>query len=83
MHVATVDTAPKLIELPAKQFNDWDLPGNGTDFAGCTWTDARGESLVPIAQVGWMTLRLVHMTRPQTQAHDYESFLGELLLRCR
>ncbi len=162
VHVATVDTAPKLIKLPAKQFNEyllhdglpqvlaarldaeeddrdateqyrkcakvvfrtgeggtggfatpvgqkveivplddptttrprqtlrvrvlfdgapleranlcWDLPGNGTDFAGCTWTDARGEGLVPIAQAGWMTLRLVHMTRPRTPEHEYESF---------
>lgn len=52
----------------------WDLPGNGEDLAGCTWTDERGEALVPIAKSGWMTIRLVHMTRPRTAEHDYESF---------
>jgi hypothetical protein len=52
----------------------WDLPGNGEDLAGSTWTDARGEALVPIAQVGWMTVRLVHMTRPKAPSHEYESF---------
>ncbi|MEO6596960.1 MAG: DUF4198 domain-containing protein [Planctomycetota bacterium] len=52
----------------------WDLPGNGEDLAGCTWTDANGEALVPIAQPGWMTVRLVHMTRPKTAKHEYESF---------
>lgn len=52
----------------------WDLPGNGEDLAGCTWTDSAGEALVPIAREGWMTLRLVHMTRPQTTAHEWESF---------
>ena len=52
----------------------WDLPGNGEDLAGCTWTDAHGEAIVPIVQPGWMTVRLVHMTRPRAATHDYESF---------
>lgn len=52
----------------------WDLPGNGEDLAGSTWTDAAGEALVPIARAGWMTVRLVHMTRPKTEDHEWESF---------
>jgi len=52
----------------------WDLPGNGEDLAGCTWTDARGEALVPIVRPGWTTVRLVHMTRPRTTEFEYESF---------
>lgn len=52
----------------------WDLPGNGEDLAGCTWTNRSGEAMVPIAQTGWMTLRLVHMTRPRAPEFEYESF---------
>ncbi len=51
----------------------WDLPGNGEDLAGCTWTDERGEALVPIVRPGWTTLRLVHMTRPRATGYEYES----------
>lgn len=52
----------------------WDLPGNGEDIAGSTWTNDAGEALVPIVQPGWMTLRLVHMTRPKAETHEYESY---------
>lgn len=52
----------------------WDLPGNGEDIAGSTWTNDAGEALVPILQPGWMTLRLVHMTRPKAETHEYESY---------
>lgn len=52
----------------------WDLPGNGEDISGSTWTNEAGEALVPIAQPGWMTLRLVHMTRPKAETHEYESY---------
>ncbi|MBK8100119.1 MAG: DUF4198 domain-containing protein [Planctomycetes bacterium] len=52
----------------------WDLPGNGEDLAGCSWTDAAGEALVPIGRAGWMTVRLVHMTRPGGPQFEWESF---------
>ncbi|MEM9800327.1 MAG: DUF4198 domain-containing protein [Planctomycetota bacterium] len=52
----------------------WDHPGNGGDFSGQTWTDADGRAVVPVAKAGPMTLRLVHMTRPQTDEYEWESF---------
>ncbi len=52
----------------------WDEPGNGEKFSGQTWTNANGEAMVPLAQSGLMTLRLVHMTRPETTDHEWESF---------
>lgn len=52
----------------------WDRPGNGHDFTGCVRTDAQGEALVPIAQAGWMTLRLVHMLRPKTAEFEWQSY---------
>ncbi len=59
----------------------WDLPGNGEDFAGQTWTDAEGTALVPVARPGPMTLRLVHMTRPRTDAFEWESFWASFTFR--
>lgn len=59
----------------------WDHPGNGEDFTGQTWTDARGEALVPVARKGPMTLRLIHMTRPQTKDYEWESFWASYTFR--
>jgi hypothetical protein len=57
----------------------WDHPGNGEAFSGQTWTDARGETLVPVARPGPMTLRLVHMTRPAGDPDvQWESFWSSL-----
>lgn len=56
----------------------WDHPGNGEDFTGCTWTDANGEALIPIARSGWMTVRLVHMTRPRQADFEWESYWASL-----
>ena len=52
----------------------WDHPGNGEKFTGQTWTDEDGTAIVPVSQPGLMTLRLVHMTRPQTDTYEWESF---------
>lgn len=59
----------------------WDHPGNGERFTGQTWTDADGRALVPIDRLGWMTIRLVHMTHPRTEDHEWESFWSSLTLR--
>lgn len=59
----------------------WDHPGNGEDFTGQTWTDADGRALVPLAREGPMTLRLVHMTRPQKPEHEWESFWASFTFR--
>lgn len=56
----------------------WDHPGNGQDLAGCTWTDADGKALVPVARAGWMTLRLVHMLRPKAADHEWASYWASL-----
>lgn len=58
----------------ARALLGWDHPGNGHDVAGSARTDAAGEALVPIAQTGWMTLRLVHMLRPQTAEFEWQSY---------
>jgi hypothetical protein len=52
----------------------WDHPGNGHDFSGHSWTDPKGKAMVPLARPGLMTLRLVHMTRPEGAEHEWESF---------
>ena len=56
----------------------WDRPGNGHAFTGTAVTDAAGEALVPIVGPGWMTIRLTHMTRPRTDAFEWESFWASL-----
>lgn len=61
----------------------WDHPGNGEDFTGQSWTDAEGRVLVPISATGVMTVRLVHMTRPQTDAFEWESFWASYTFRVR
>ena len=52
----------------------WDHPGNGEAYFGQTWTDEGGNAILPISRTGLMTLRLVHMTQPQTEAYEWESF---------
>lgn len=61
----------------------WDHPGNGEDFTGQTWTDAGGVAVVPITKPGVTTLRLVHMTRPQTSGHEWESFWASYTFHAR
>jgi hypothetical protein len=59
----------------------WDVPGDGDAPLGTVRTDARGEALVPIAQLGLMTIRLTHMTRPKTADYEWESFWTTLTFR--
>ena len=62
----------------------WDHPGNGEAFSGQTWTDERGETLVPVARTGPMTLRMVHMTRvPDDPDVQWESFWSSLTFHVR
>lgn len=61
----------------------WDHPGNGEDFTGQSWTDGQGRVLVPIVRRGPMTLRLVHMTRPQTEDYEWESFWASYTFHVR
>ncbi len=56
----------------------WDRAGNGEDFVGQTWTDAQGKALVPIANSGLFTVRLIHMTRPKHAEYEWESFWASL-----
>ncbi len=56
----------------------WDHPGNGEDFTGTTWTDARGEAIVPVVRKGPTALRLVHMTHPNAAEYEWESFWASL-----
>jgi hypothetical protein len=59
----------------------WDHPQNGERFSGQTWTDAEGKALVPVAKTGLMTVRLVHMTRPERPEHEWESFWSSFTFR--
>jgi uncharacterized GH25 family protein len=59
----------------------WQRPGDGDTPIGVVRTDARGEALVPISQLGLMTLRLTHMTRPKAADHEWESFWTTLTFR--
>lgn len=52
----------------------WDHPDNGEKFTGQASTNDEGQVVVPISQAGLMTLRLVHMTRPEGQEFEWESF---------
>ena len=52
----------------------WDHPGNGELFSGQAWTNLEGNVLVPVAQPGLMTIRLVHMQRPRKEEFEWESF---------
>jgi uncharacterized GH25 family protein len=61
----------------------WDHPGNGALFSGQCWTDAEGRALVPLAKSGLMTLRLIHMERPQAQDHEWDSLWSSLSFRVR
>ncbi len=59
----------------------WDHPGNGEAFSGQTWTDSSGKAMVPIARPGLTTLRLVHMTHPDAEDHEWESFWSSFTFR--
>ena len=59
----------------------WDVPGDGDSPSGTVRTDKRGEALVPIGQLGLMTIRLTHMTRPKTAGYEWESFWTTLTFR--
>lgn len=59
----------------------WDVPGDGDAPLGTVRTDARGEALVPIAQLGLTTIRLTHMTSPKTADYEWESFWTTLTFR--
>lgn len=52
----------------------WDLPGDGEQPSGTVRTDDKGEAFVPISQIGLMTIRLTHMTRPKHADYEWESF---------
>lgn len=58
----------------------WDRAGNGEKFTGQTWTDSEGKCFVPLAHSGPMTVRLVHMTHPQTPEYEWESFWSSLTI---
>jgi uncharacterized GH25 family protein len=59
----------------------WQYPGDGDTPRGSVRTDAKGEALIPLARAGLMTLRLTHMTRPQTADYEWESFWATLTFR--
>ena len=59
----------------------WDAPGDGDSPLGTVRTDFRGEALVPISQLGLMTIRLTHMTRPKETEYEWESFWTTLTFR--
>jgi len=59
----------------------WHRPGDGDTPIGTVRTDSKGEALIPIAQLGLMTIRLTHMTRPKTPDYEWESFWTTLTFR--
>jgi hypothetical protein len=59
----------------------WDAPGGDDIPLGTIRTDSRGEALVPISQLGLMTIRLTHMTRPKMADYEWESFWTTLTFR--
>jgi hypothetical protein len=59
----------------------WDVPGEADWPMGTVRTNARGEALVPIGQLGLMTIRLTHMTRPKAAGYEWESFWTTLTFR--
>lgn len=59
----------------------WDHPGDGEEPAGTVRTNDKGESLVPVAKAGLMTVRLTHMTRPKAKEYEWESFWTTLTFR--
>src|SRR5262249_7251857 len=59
----------------------WTHPGDGDLPRGTVRTDAKGEALVPVARTGLMTIRLTHMTRPETKDYQWESFWTTLTFR--
>jgi uncharacterized GH25 family protein len=59
----------------------WQAPGDGDSARGYVRTDSAGETLIPLARSGLMTLRLTHMTRPKAADHEWESFWTTLTFR--
>ena len=59
----------------------WDHPGNGEAFSGQTWSDEKGKALIPVAKTGLMNIRLIHMTRPQKEEYEWESFWAAFTFR--
>jgi rhodanese-related sulfurtransferase len=59
----------------------WDHPDDGEPASGTVRTDANGEAFVPIRQLGLMTIRLTHMTRPNAEDVEWESFWTTLTFR--
>ncbi len=59
----------------------WDHPGGDGLAAGTVRTDPKGHALVPVAKTGLMTVRLTHLTRPQADGHEWESFWTTLTFR--
>lgn len=79
------DTLPILVLFKGKPLPEanvgWQHPGDGETARGYVRTDAKGQALVPISKSGLVTLRLTHMTRPQTAEHEWESFWTTLTFR--
>lgn len=57
------------------------MRGEGDEPLGTVRTDSKGESLIPIAGKGLMTIRLTHMTRPKAKGYEWESFWTTLTFR--
>lgn len=79
------DTLPVLVLFKGKPLAEanvgWQYPGDGETARGYVRTDAKGKALVPISQNGLMTLRLTHMTRPNADEYEWESFWATLTFR--
>ncbi|MFO0824785.1 MAG: hypothetical protein U0792_16985 [Gemmataceae bacterium] len=61
--------------------SDGTILGGGEDPAGTARTDAKGETLIPLARPGLMTVRLTHMTCPKAKDYEWESFWTTLTFR--
>ena len=59
----------------------WDHPGDGGSASGTVRTNKDGEAFIPIGQTGLMTIRLTHMTRPNANEYEWESFWTTLTFR--
>jgi hypothetical protein len=79
------DTLPVRVLFQSKPLSEanlgWDVPDDGEAASGTVRTDAKGEALIPIRQLGLMTIRLTHMTRPKTAEYEWESFWTTLTFR--
>lgn len=59
----------------------WDVPGDGEEPSGTVRTNDKGEALVPISQIGLMTIRLTHLTNAKAADYNWESFWTTLTFR--